>query len=407
MPKNRASRWVLAGLACQDVWHDKKISLCMLAAVISVVAPLLLLFGLKHGVVVQMRDALTSQPNHLEIRLIGSHPLDRAWFESIAKDPRTGFVMPMTRSLNTVADIRVSARDFLPNVELLASSDGDPLLRGQPGPLDDSHVWLSATAAQQLSVKSGDALRLLITRRKDNQREQLNVPLRIQGVLEPAVFTRPAALISLPLLTALENFRDGASTPAAGQFDFSVAIAPRDTYPRARLYAKTLDDVPSLTRDLLDDDIETVSKLADIESIQAVDRVLGLIFGVIAWLGAIGCAASLVGAFAANIDRKRKDLALLRLIGYERRTLLGYVFVQACLIAVAGFMVGLLLYAIGSYFFNSTLGQALALGQSVSLLSAMHLLTAFGLALLVATVVSLIGGWMAMRVQPSESLRDV
>lgn len=379
----------------------------MVAAVISVVAPLLLLFGLKHGVVLQMRDALTTQPDHLEIRIIGSHTLSSEWFETIATDPRTGYVMPLTRSLNTIADIRVSARDFLPDVELLPSSNADPLLMGEPGPNSNDEVWLSASAAERLSLAVGDTMQLLVARVKAGQRERLTVPVRLQGVLDAAAFARPAALVTLELLVALEDFRDGAPTPKPGVYSFSDSVPSRTTFARARLYAASLDDVPGLARELQTQNIETVSRLADIQAVQAVDRVLGLIFGVIAWLGALGCAASLMGAFAANIDRKRKDLALLRLIGYPRATLLGYVLVQACLIAVVGFLTGLLLYALGSHFFNSTLGQSLPMGQSVALLSAIHLAVAFGLALLVAALVSLIGGWMAMRVQPSESLRDV
>jgi len=97
----------------------------------------------------------------------------------------------------------------------------------------------------------------------------------------------------------------------------------------------------------------------------------------------------------------------LRLLSYGHGTLLGYVSMQTCLIAVVGFVVGLGLYAAASHFFDRTLGQTLAAGQYVSLLTASHIVSAFGLALMVALLVSLLGGLMAMRVQPSESLRDV
>ena len=32
----------------------------------------------------------------------------------------------------------------------------------------------------------------------------------------------------------------------------------------------------------------------------------------------VGCVLSLIGAFLANIDRKRKDIAVLRLIGFQQ-----------------------------------------------------------------------------------------
>lgn len=406
------SFWVLLGLAWRDVLHDRRISLCMVAAVISVVAPLLLLFGLKHGVVSQMRANLASQPTHLELRIIGSHELSQDWFERMRSDPLVGFVMPLTRSLNTTADLRVSASAYLPEVELMPSAPGDPMLLGQPGPRDDSHLILSDTAASRLAVVPGDTLNLLVTRQRDGLTERLSVPLTVQGILDPVAFGRPGALITLNLLTWLEDFRDGAATPAPGvhrfEADGSVQPVPRQRYPRARVYARDIDAVQPLAEQLqTQQQIETVSQLAQIQAVQAIDRLLGMLFSVIAWLGVMGCAASLMGAFAANIDRKRKDLALLRLMGYGRETLLVYVLAQASVIAIAGFVAGCLLYLAGGEVFNGLLGETLPDGGYVTRLETAHWLAGLGLSLLIAMMVSLFGGWMAMRVQASESLRDV
>jgi putative ABC transport system permease protein len=376
-----------------------------------------------------MRNEIGQQPANLELRMIGSHDLRAPWFDSMRAEPGVGFVIPLTRSLNTTGDLRASARNYLPDVELIPSSDGDPLLLGQQGPGSDNQVILSDLAVQRLATGPGDALQLIVSRQREGQIERLIVPLIVQQTLDPAVFGRPAALISLNLLTALEDFRDGAAKPSPGQYvfdesgaiDVSEVAGPSSvsdsssnedirflrSYPRARIYAATIDDVPRLASSLQQQNIDTVSRLAEIQAVQAIDRLLGLVFGVIAWLGIVGCAASLMGAFAANIDRKRKDLALLRLMGYGRSTLMGYVMVQACLIAIVGFVAGLMLYLSGSQVFEASLGQALPQGQYVSLLDISHLLLAFAMALVVALFVSVLGGSMAMRVEPSESLRDV
>ncbi|AWB34944.1 ABC transporter permease [Orrella marina] len=403
---------VLASLAWRDVWHDRRITLCMVAAVISVVAPLLLLFGLKHGIVTHMRVELASQPSNLELRMIGSHGLDRSWFESIRSDPRLGFVMPMTRSLNTTGDLRVSVSAYLPDVELIPSASGDPMLLDQPGPRSDADVILSQVAAQRLAVRPGDSMQLVIARQRGGATERLSVPLNVQGILEARAFSRPGALITLDLLTMLEDFRDGAQAPSPGVYAFDgseLAVTPvaREQYPRARLYASSLDDVQTVSFMLQQQGIETMSRLSEIQAVQAIDRLMGLVFSVIAWLGVIGCLASLMGAFAANIDRKRKDLALLRLMGYGRATLLGYVLMQACAIALTGFVIGAVLYLAGSQTFNVLLGQTLPQGEYMTRLDPSHWLAGIGLSLLVALLVSGFGGWLAMRVQASESLRDI
>ena len=57
-PKARPGWGLLAALAIRDLWHDRQVSLCIVAALVAVIAPLLLLFGLKHGVVSQLRGEL-------------------------------------------------------------------------------------------------------------------------------------------------------------------------------------------------------------------------------------------------------------------------------------------------------------------------------------------------------------
>ncbi|MEI8400858.1 MAG: ABC transporter permease, partial [Alcaligenaceae bacterium] len=70
---------VLLGLALRDLVHDRKVSACMVASVVAVVAPLLLLFGLKFGIVSQMRHDLLSDPRNKEVKMIASDNLDQAW----------------------------------------------------------------------------------------------------------------------------------------------------------------------------------------------------------------------------------------------------------------------------------------------------------------------------------------
>lgn len=399
--------WIaLLGLACLDAWRDKRISICMIAAVISVIAPLLLLLGLKNGVVTQMRHELTSQPQNLELRMVGSHQLDQDWFDRARSQPATSFVVPLTRSLNTVGDLRASARAFITHAELIPSATNDPLLKGQGAPTGLHQAWLSASAASKLDLSPGDVVTLLVARKRNNQAERLSVKLQIIGVLTPAAFGRAAALISPELLTILEDFRDGKQAPVPGVLNEQAKPQLRHQYPRARLYAKRIEDVPTLAHWLADQGIETVSRLADIQAIQAIDRLLQLLFNVIAWLGVIGCTASLIGAFAANVDRKRRDLALLRLIGYGRRTLFSYILVQAIVLSSIGFLVGFGLYGVASHLFDILIGQTLPSGQYVSHLDPRDLLAAALVTVLVAFAVALVGGKLAMGVNASEALRD-
>lgn len=313
-------RWrLLVELAGRDLWFDRKVSLCIVASIIAVIAPLLLLFGLKNGVVTQLRDNLLSDPRNLEIRMLGNGNLDQPWIDALKAQPATGFVMPLTRSLNTQADLVKDSQHFAADAEVIPSAAGDPLLQGKVAPPQSMQdVVLSAAAAKKLQAKPGDTLQLVVIRKLDGNNERGRVTLTVSGVLDETAFGRPAALVTLDLLLAMEQFRDGVKMPAFGLDTGIAATQTQPRFARARIYAKTLDDVAPLADWLQQRNIEVSTRARDIESVKAIDRVLSLIFAVIAWTAVIGCIASLIGAFLANIDRKRKDLALLRLLGFRR-----------------------------------------------------------------------------------------
>jgi putative ABC transport system permease protein len=135
--------------------------------------------------------------------------------------------------------------------------------------------------------------------------------------------------------------------------------------------------------------------------------VLGFVFAVIAWAAALGCAASLIGALMANIDRKRKDLALLRLFGYGRQSMLGYVVLQALVLTMVGYLFGCGMYFVGSYAFNEVLTTNLARGTFVCRLELIHFVTGLLSATGISILVCAVGGLLATKIEPAESLRDV
>ena len=404
--RSRPSALVLFGLALRDILFDKKISLCVIASILAVVGPLLLLFGLKFGIVSQLRAELLSDPRNKEIQMTASARLDAEWFAQLRKEAGVGFVIPLTRSLNTQADLFVDGRRFLENVELLPTAVGDPLLGGLAAPSEDSEVVLSRSAADRLKLEVGDTLNVRVFRTLDKNLERAQKQVRVSAILPIHVFSRPAVLTTLPLLIAVEDYRDGVKVP---MLDSNTGTEPvtRSHFARARIYAQSIESVGQVVERLQTKGIETSSRIAEIKSVQAIDRVLGFVFAVIAWAAALGCAASLIGALMANIDRKRKDLALLRLFGYGRYSMLSYVIVQALFLTMVGYGLGCLMYFVGSNTFNYVLATHLARGTFVCRLELIHFVIGLGSALAISIVVCAVGGLLATRIEPAESLRDV
>jgi putative ABC transport system permease protein len=398
---------LLARLSLADLWHDRNVSLCMAASLVAVIAPLLLLFGLKHGVVSQLQQELLSDPRNLEVKMLSSGHFDQAWLQRLQARPEVGFAIGQTRSLNTQADLLGAHGRFADNVEVIPTRAGDPLLATDLSELAPDQVILSERAAERLDAKAGDTLRLRVARRLNEVNERGERTLQVRAIVSSVRFARPAAFVSPELLMELEHYRDGYLVASLGASSGQALDALNVGYARARVYARDIDSVAPLERWLNEQRIETASRLAEINSVKAINHVLGLIFSVIAGAALIGCIASLVGAFLANIDRKRRHLAVLRLLGFSSLAVSAYVVLQALVLSLVGYLGGLGSYYLGSLLFDRLLVSSQATGAFICHITVWHGVVALLLAFLVAGLVALIGALRAIRIQPAESLREL
>ncbi|MDO5054738.1 MAG: ABC transporter permease [Pasteurella oralis] len=397
---------LLSKLALRDLLYDRKVSFCIIASLIAVIAPLLLLFSLKYGIVSQLRSQLVNDPRNLEVKIVGNLNLSPDWFAWLKQQPEAGFVMPLTRSLNTIVDLRSNTRRFISDVELLPTESGDPVLAQQQLQHAQGMV-LSALAAEKLAVNVGDKVALLATRKYEGVTEKGIVELIVEGILPESQFTRAAAFVHLTTLVGIEDFRDGLQTALFPNMQGKTNEQARTTFARARIYATSLEDVAPLALKLREKNIDTRTEAKAIENVKAIDSVLNVIFMVIAMTSVIGCILSLIGAFLANIDRKRKEIAVLRLLGFQSLGVMGYLVLQAVILSSAAFILSYLFFLVGSQLFNQILTSNLADTHFISSLHPLHLVSAFILAFILAAIVAAIGAMRAIRIQPAESLRDV
>lgn len=400
--------WQIVRLAGWDLWHDRLVTLCMIATLVAVIAPLLLLFGLKHGVVSAMQDELMRDPRNLEIRMLSSGSYDQSWIDGLAKRADAGFVVGMTRSLNTQADFIHNANRFLENVEVLPTAVGDPLLEGvDVSALAGGGVVFSAQAAQRLDIQPGATLRMRIARRLNGVNQQAVVALTVLAVLPGRAYERAGAFVSPDLLRDMEWYRDGYAVASMGAEDGRPTAEVSVRFARARVYARDLDAVESLEKSLVDQRVETSSRLAEIRNVKAINHLLTTVFSVISITAILGCVAALAGAFLANVRRKRRDIATLRLLGLGSAEIATLLAIQAFGLTVVAMGVGLLIYVLGSAAFNNLLSGVKASGQFASQVTPLHCALAFMLALGVAMLASLAGAVSAKRIQPAESLREI
>jgi len=392
-------------LASRDYRHEGQMSGFYILALAAVLGPMMVLFGLKFGIIGAMVDSLVEDPHNREIRPVGSGRYDAAWIAAVRARPEVGFLVPRTRSIAASIDLTSPANPRILRVELVPTAAGDPLLpAGMAVPDGLDGIVLSASAANRLGARAGDTVDGSLARRFRGQRERVHLDLKVVAVAPPAAFARDGAFVAVSLLEALEDYRDGRAVSALGWA--GSAGEPR-TYPSFRLYARSIYDVAGLKLGFEQQGIEVRTQAADIELVQRMDRNLATIYWAIAIIGLAGFTLSLSASLWANVDRKRKELAVLRLVGFRTGDIIWFPMVQALYTGLLGWGLASIIYLGAAEAINQLLADQLTVDQTVCRLLPLHYGVALGLTLAAALGAAGMAGWRASRVAPSDGLREL
>lgn len=382
-------------LALADLMREPAFTLCSILALAAVIAPLILLAGLRAGVIAGLKDDLAASPRTREIANVQNLSLDAAWFAALAARPETGFLVARTRLLAATASLEAAARPGrVATVEVLPTAPGDPLLPGLPQP-GEGQVILTASAAARLNIAPGEAIRLRMIRRVDGRPEALNLDLAALAIAPAAAFDRDAVFAAPALGRRVQDFID----------DRQGSAAPRNA-EGFRLHARRLEDVPALVAHLQTQGIETRSRAEDVAALLALDRNLTAGFLVIAAVGGAGFVLGLGAALWASVARKRRSLSLLRLMGLRRITLTLIPVWQGVAYAVAGSAVGTALAIGAAGLVNRLSLLGAAGGRDLARIGLGDFALATLLAAAAAVLASAAAAQRAASADPAEGLRD-
>lgn len=421
----------IVALALADARHEWRASLCLVLALAAVLAPLLVLFGLRFGVVQTLTDRLASDPRNLEIVPIGAGRFDKAWFDKVRAWPEVAFVIPRTRAIAASIDLIGEAGQPV-TCELVSSDQGDPLrqravvpagltapadgvrrrqpdtMQGTQGaPLYTIPVQITGSVARKIGALPPSGLVFgVVGRSIDGRQENVRVALRINAVVPEDVYPRDALFAPLDFLDATESFRDGFAEPSLGAQGPPRPEGER-LYAGFRLYGRTIYDIPKLRDQLLADRIEVATRAAEIEQLMSLDRNLGLLFWLIAGIGTAGFLLSLGVSLWGAVERKRRELAVLRLLGFRRRATIAFPMVQAAAIAVLGAALALALFAIVATVINAHFASSLGAGETACRLRPLHIVAAVAATLACAIAASALAGARVARIEPSDGLREL
>jgi putative ABC transport system permease protein len=591
--RTQPEKGLVAWLAMKDLLHEKLITINLILGTAAIIAPLLILFGIKFGIIETMSNRLVTDPKNLEIRPISSRSYNPSWFENIKNNNRVGFVIPMTRQLSSSVKIQsLSSTSKTVTADLVATNDGDPLILQNNGVIpNEKSCVLNYTLAKELGLKTGDMLKCIVSRYVNKKIQKVSIDLKVTSVLSQRAGFIKSIYVPLNVVANIEKYKDGLAIPQWGwkgnisqaysvydgvfistprpldrvnqiklisgtgfayidTIDFDEAqkksgysfkkkgylyfirpykssinndnigslkiklrgknakiykwvkpinalikngkkninikvvalpnsiknikpmtlympnppsnnatiivkenkkelvipmkILPIDKrysyiyvdentagklallrernlvfdksinkfllsrrgYASFRVYAKTLQDVEPLKEFFENNGIKVSTQAERIHEVQELDKYLTLIFWLIATVGVIGGAATLSASLYSSVERKRKELSILRLLGLSGSMIFRFPIYQGIVISTSGVAIAFLFFYIMATIINNLFQTHLQNGESFCTLTVVHIAMVFGSAILLAIVSSVIAAYQATKMDPAEAMRD-
>lgn len=396
-------------LSLRDYMHERLLSICAILGLAAVLAPILVLFGLKSGIINTLTDRLIRDPRNLEVTPVGSGGYQSDWFDDMARHPATNFIIPQTRAL--AANMILVNQELSPpatlGVDVIPTAEGDPLLeRWVEPPKNDRTVVLSESAARKLRLSKGQMVTARIGRSVEGRNERVEITLTVGAILPSEAIYQDSAFVRLIFLEAIEDYRDGFSASRFGWPGKTRSSVVRK-YPSFRLYARTLYDVANLQQLLRNQGIEVYTRSQEIELVKNLDYSLMLIFSLIAIVAVCGYFASMASNVLANVNRKSRHLGITRLIGFSSRNMVLFPLIQAAATAILGCVSAFVFYIVAELIINALFSKFLSTGEYVCHLTIGHYLAAFMLTLIMSVLASSFAGFQAAKIEPSKVIRDV
>lgn len=399
---------LLPVIAMRDLAHGWRAASCLILAVAVALLPVLVLGGLRQGVVDTLIDRLRTDPRVLEIRPSQDLALSANWFAEMGQDPRVGFLLPRARYLASSVRMRgPDSRDIL-EPRLVPTAPGDPLLAGLSVPVGLGQTVLTERLSIASGAGPGDEVTLIVQRQDGERRESAQVTVSVVDVLPRDMLQADDIFVDPVLETAIERWREGFAVPLLGWQAIQARRADNPataSFASFRLYARDIRDVPGLRDDLLRGRLDVSTRSEEIEMALAIESGLGWVFSVVTLFVTAGFVLTLGLHLAAGVIEKAREYALLRLMGFRSWTVAAMPACQGAVIAAAGAGMAGAAAMLAQPHVNHRLEGLAGLEGPMMALGPVEILGAMGLAALAGAISGVVAGWRAARLQIAEGLR--
>lgn len=590
---SKLKKGLVLWLAMKDLWHEKLITINLILGTAAIIAPLLILFGIKFGTIETMTNRLVNDPKNLEIRPLSSRSYTPIWFNEISKNDKINFVIPMTRQLSSsvlIKPLNLSTNSV--RADIVATDEGDPLLLQNGGVIPDkTSCVLSYSLAKKLDLKKNDMIQCVVTRYVKKKIQKASISLKVAAILTPRAGFIKSIYVPLKTVENIEKYKDGLAisewnwkgnisqaypvydgvfisvpkqldrvdqikllsgtgfsyinaisiekakekagysfnknqnlyfikpyknsinenhigslkiklrgkkaklypwvkpidaviesdkkeikikivayprvnkktnhitlymsspysdissiTVKVGKKELAIPVSilpskeksslvfvdiktagmltlmrernliydeninkfllSRRGYASFRVYAKNLTDVEPLKKFFEKNGIMVSTQSERIHEVRELDKYLTLIFWLIALVGLVGGVATLSASLYSSVERKRKELSILRLLGLSASMIFRFPIYQGIVIAVIGVLFAFLFFSIMATVINRLFQVHLQIGESFCTLNETHIASVLLFTIFISIIASGIAAYRAIQTDPAEAMRD-
>ncbi len=183
-------------------------------------------------------------------------------------------------------------------------------------------------------------------------------------------------------------------------------LLSRGGYAGFRLYAATIDDVAPLQKKLEGEGISIHTEQERIEEVRRLDQYMGRIFWLIASVGVIGGISALTASLYASVERKKKELNVLRLLGLLKREIVLFPVFQGLFLSGGALILAGSIFMIVAWLIDYLFRAHMRATESLCTLSLSHFLLLIAGVFLLSILSAALAALQATRLDPAEALRD-
>ena len=201
---------LIADNAIKDLMDEWVLTLCVMLSLAAIIAPLLILFGLKQGAIETVREQLINDPVFRQITPKATLSFTPSFFEKIETDPRTEVVIRNYTLSASSVQLKTNGQRGSRPVEIHPTQAGDPLLLENDSDIPtEGEVVVTRALAEKYDLKIGESFTLLISRKYQNRRQTVEVDTTIRSILSARASRHEGIYARQALVSDIEKFRLG------------------------------------------------------------------------------------------------------------------------------------------------------------------------------------------------------